>query len=200
MSSPATARKEESIRPPAEDESLVQHVTRSTRNCFHSVFGCLQTSDEKAKIRYKEYLIEARKKKFGVDYINLKKASTEEKGNEETLEQCLQQCLNDIEAMEQEIAVLRQEVDRVENETRSKIQTKSGQTSSTTKPTTTSGSKPETHTATTAISGTGSAAPVPSATPAVEPVAASTTNPAEPSKTSQEEDMEEIDLQAEKNN
>lgn len=203
------------MRPPAEDESLFQHVARSTRNCFHSVFGCLQTSDEKAKIAYKEYLIESRKKKFGVDFINLRKTATAEDGKEDALEECLQKCLKDIEGMEQEIASLRQEIDRVEKETKSKIQVKPGTASATT----TAAAKPEeAHTSTPAATPAPAPAPAPAATttttstdipppvsntpteptlaPAVNPSPAPAPAPAD--EIGQGPDTEEVNLEVEK--
>ena len=199
------------MRPPAEDESLFQHVSRSTRNCFHSVFGCLQTSDEKAKIAYKEYLIESRKKKFGVDYMNLKKTATAEDGKEEALEECVVKCLKDIEGMEQEIASLRQEIDRVENETKGKIQAKPGTSPATTTAgaTTPTSPKPEAHTSTPAATPAPAAAaattttstdpPPPASTkPTAEPTPAPAPAPAPAGETGQEQDMEEVNLESDK--
>lgn len=179
------------MRPPAADESLFQHVARSTRNCVHSVFGCLQTSDEKAKIAYKEYLIESRKKKFGVDYINLKKTATAEDGKEQALEDCLQQCLKDIEGMEHEITALRQEIGRVENETKGKIQAKPGTTAANN-----TGSKPEAHASAGATTTTTTNPPQPTPPPAQAPAADQAPASTAAGETAKEHgDMQEVNLE-----
>jgi hypothetical protein len=68
-----------SNQPPQEKEATTQHAVRSTKNVFQRCFGCLQTTDDKAKIKFKEILIANRKKAFGVLYIDMvRNKSTEE--------------------------------------------------------------------------------------------------------------------------
>ena len=45
-----------------------------SRTVPNSAFGCIQKSDENAKIKYKECKIECRKKAFGVECINFAQA------------------------------------------------------------------------------------------------------------------------------
>jgi hypothetical protein len=118
--SPAPRATSERLLAPPDDETLVQHVVRSTKNFFTSCFGCIQTSDEKAKIRYYQYLIESRKKAFGVEYVNLLKA----KAPQAELDACVEKCLKDIGRIDEDIAELNAEVEKVTGETKSKIVTK----------------------------------------------------------------------------
>lgn len=68
-----------STKPGEEKEPTVQRAVRSSKNVFQRCFGCLQTTDDKAMIKYKEVLIANRKKEFGVLYVDLvRKNSTEE--------------------------------------------------------------------------------------------------------------------------
>jgi hypothetical protein len=117
---PAPRATSERLLAPPDDETLVQHVVRSTKNFFTSCFGCIQTSDEKAKIRYYQYLIESRKKAFGVEYVNLLKA----KAAQAELDACVEKCLKDIGRIDEDVAALNAEVDKVTGETKSKIVTK----------------------------------------------------------------------------
>jgi hypothetical protein len=110
--------------PSTDDESVVQHLMRSAKNAVTKCFGCVQTSDEKAKIKYKEYQIETRKKAFGVAYINTLRNSNSADGA--TLQGCIDEALADIAKMEKEIAELQNEIDRVEGATREKILPKPG--------------------------------------------------------------------------
>jgi hypothetical protein len=107
----------ERLLTPADNETLLQHITRSTKNFFISCFGCIQTSDEKAKIRYYQYLIESRKKAFGVEYVNLLKASA----SQADLGACVQKCLKDIDRIYEDIATLNAEVEKVTGETKKRI-------------------------------------------------------------------------------
>jgi len=113
-----TARAQsERLQMPQDDESLFQHIARSTKNFFVAAFGCIQTSDEKAKIKYKQYLMETRKKAFGVAYIDLvrKDATAAE------LDNCVKACTQDLEVIEKEIATLNEEVQKVTSATKEKI-------------------------------------------------------------------------------
>lgn len=117
MTSTTTATS--TTTPAPENESLVAHVMRSCKNAVTNCFGCIQTSDEFAKIKYKAYQIESRKKTFGVTYLNL----IQEKASEESLNACLNAALADVSVFEKDIQVLQAEIDRVNQETRVKIET-----------------------------------------------------------------------------
>jgi hypothetical protein len=108
--------------PPPENESLFGHVGRVCKNSVTKCFGCVQTSDEYAKIKYKEHQIDSRKKAFGVAYINL----TLEKSTEEALKGCLEKAQADIVVFTEEIQVLQAEIDRVNHVTKEKIVAKPG--------------------------------------------------------------------------
>jgi chromosome segregation ATPase len=110
------------MRPPEEDESLVQHIVRSAKNSFQQAFGCIQTSDEKAKIKYKEYRMENRKKAFGVEYMNMKRVNA----TEEELKNCVTRCGEDLDVIKQEIETLEGEIKRVDDAVKSKIVAKPG--------------------------------------------------------------------------
>jgi uncharacterized small protein (DUF1192 family) len=118
MSSTAPARAtSERLLTPKDNETLLQHTTRSTKNFFISVFGCIQTSDEKAKIRFHQYQIESRKKAFGVEYVNLLKT----KASQADLDACVQKCVKDIDRIDEDIAALNAEIEKVTGETKKKI-------------------------------------------------------------------------------
>lgn len=109
--------------PPASgEETLVQHLIRSTKNCWTACVGGVQQSDELARIQYKEYEIRSRKQKFGIEYIDLvrKEATAEE------LKTCLDVALKSMETTEAEIAELQKEVDRVNTVTKAKLLAKPG--------------------------------------------------------------------------
>jgi hypothetical protein len=108
--------------PPPENESLFGHVGRVCKNSVTKCFGCVQTSDEYAKIKYKEHQIDSRKKAFGVAYINL----TLEKATEEALNACLEKAQAEIAVFTEEIQVLQAEIDRVNHATKEKIVVKPG--------------------------------------------------------------------------
>jgi hypothetical protein len=103
--------------PPPENESVLAHVGRTLKNSMYQCFGCVKTSDEKAKIKYKEHQIETLKKTFGVAYINLVDGGADE----EALKTCLKTTQDDIEKIKKEVATLVEEVNRVNEETKSKI-------------------------------------------------------------------------------
>jgi hypothetical protein len=159
--SPAPRATSERLLTPQDDESLIQHVARSTKNFFISCFGCIQTSDEKAKIKYHQYLIETRKKAFGVEYVNLLRA----KAPQSDLDACLEKCLKDIGRIDEDIAELNAVVDKVTGETKSKI------------------AKPpaKAATATTTAASTTSASTTAASTTATAPTSANTAAPAAPS-------------------
>jgi hypothetical protein len=102
--------------PPTEEETVLAHIARSTQNAFYSCFGCLQTSKEKAMIRYKEYEIEQRKKEFGVDYMNLKK-----QGQENQLQDCVDTALFRIAMFETEIQNLMTTIAAKDNALKSRL-------------------------------------------------------------------------------
>jgi hypothetical protein len=108
--------------PPPEDESLFGHVGRVCKNSVTKCFGCVQTSDEYAKIKYKEHQIDSRKKAFGVAYMNL----ILEKATEEALNACLEKAQAEIAVFAEEIQVLQAEIDRVNQSTKEKIVVKPG--------------------------------------------------------------------------
>lgn len=121
------------VIPPTEQETLISHVSRSTKNAFYSCFGCLQTSKEKTLIKYKEYEIEQRKKAFGITYINHKK-----QGLDDLLPECVDTTLKDIESFETEIQELKLKVASKEEETKSRLVPAPG-TPVTAKPSTSTG-------------------------------------------------------------
>ena len=104
------------------DETFVESTSRGTKNAFAGCFGFLKKSDEYAKIKYKETLIASRKKKFGVDYMNL--LEQENAGDE--LAACVKLCQDDVKVLKDEIATLEAEIARVDEETRGKIVAKPG--------------------------------------------------------------------------
>jgi hypothetical protein len=68
-----------SNEPPRAKEATGDRAVRSTKNVFQRCIGCLQTSDDKAKIKFKEIKIANRQKTFGVLYIDMvRNKSTEE--------------------------------------------------------------------------------------------------------------------------
>jgi hypothetical protein len=177
--SPAPRATSERLLTPQDDESLFQHVARSTKNFFISCFGCIQTSDEKAKIKYHQYLIESRKKAFGVEYVNLLRA----KAPQSDLDACLEKCLKDIGRIDEDIAELNAVVDKVTGETKSKIAKPPAKAAPATTATATA-TTTATSTAATAPTSASTAAPASaastSAAPAVPtPAATSATAPAD---------------------
>mmetsp|Transcript_16629 Transcript_16629/g.23427 ORF Transcript_16629/g.23427 Transcript_16629/m.23427 type:complete len:178 (+) Transcript_16629:211-744(+) len=151
---------------PPEQESLLDHIKRSLKNCMASCFACAGTTKETAVIKKLEYDIAARKKLFGTEYMTL----DENNATPEELEACHQKAKDDIEELkkqiqkhEEDIAKTNEERDRAiqENNAKSPKASTSSTTaaaaaqSSTTKPTETTTTatsaatttKPETTTA-----------------------------------------------------
>lgn len=158
MSKPATS---------TPDESLVQHGTRSTKNFFTSCFGCIQTVDEHAKIKYKETQLASRQKTFGVAYLTL----VEEGATQEQLDACVKEAQDDLKKIKAEIEELKKEIDRVKTETQKKIVQKPGATAAVDTPPSTTTT--QTATATTTPAET-SAEPAPTPTEAPAPAPATT--------------------------
>jgi hypothetical protein len=132
--------------PPASnpDESIFGHILRVTKNSCTKCFGVVQTTDEYAKIKYKEIQTESRKKQFGVEFLKL----IHDKASEEEKQACIDKALADTAAIEKEIDVLKAEIARVNAATNEKIVPKPGVTApavaaaSTTTTTTTSAAAP----------------------------------------------------------
>jgi uncharacterized small protein (DUF1192 family) len=102
------------------EESLLQHTVRGTKNAFTGCFGFLQKSDELTKIKFKESKIAGRKKQFGVEYLDLVSKGAEPA----ELEACVKTAQDDMKKIQDEIAVLEKEIERVNEETKKKIITK----------------------------------------------------------------------------
>lgn len=148
------------------DETFVESTSRGTKNAFAGCFGFLKKSDEYAKIKYKETLIASRKKKFGVDYMNL----LEENVGEDELAACVKLCRDDVKVLKDEIATLEAEIARVDQETKGKIVAKPNSA----KPNNSAGAaaKPEEAKEDTTTPTAPSSPDAPSAPPAAPPVAA----------------------------
>jgi hypothetical protein len=112
--------------PPASnpDDSIFGHILRVTKNSFTKCFGVVQTTNEYAKIKYKEHQMEARKKQFGVEFLKL----IHDKASEEEKQACIDKALTDTAAIEKEIDVLKVENARVNAATNEKIVPKPGVT------------------------------------------------------------------------
>jgi hypothetical protein len=106
-----------------KEEGIGAHIVRVCRNSCTKCFGAVQTTDEYAKIKYKEFQIENRKKQFGVDFYKLVV-------NKDTTEQAKQDCINavlaDTKLVEGEIEALKLEIQRVDQATKEKIVQKPG--------------------------------------------------------------------------
>lgn len=109
-------------RDPDNDESIFAHVARVCKNSCTKCFGAVQTTDEYAKIKYKEYQIDSRKKQFGIDFLKL----VHENASEQDKQACIDKVLGDTAAIEKEIDVLRAEIERVNTVTKEKIVPKPG--------------------------------------------------------------------------
>jgi hypothetical protein len=109
-------RVNSAVIPPPANESLPHHLIRSAKNAFYACFGFLQTSKEKTLIKFREYEIEQRKKAFGVTYLNNKK-----QGLDDNLPASVEAALKDIAVLENEIHVLRQQVETKTQVTKSKF-------------------------------------------------------------------------------
>ena len=81
------------------DESLFQHVKRSTRNCIASTISCSKNTKEKTIMKKIEFDITSRKKKFGVDYLNLKETNA----SPEELQACIDAATADIQVLKEQI-------------------------------------------------------------------------------------------------
>ena len=106
-----------SSKPNAGGETVVEHVTRSTKNGFFSCFGFTKKSGDLAKIKYKETLISNRKKTFGMEYFAL----LNNDGTEEELKACVTTAQEDIKKIEEEIKELESKIAAVDEETNKKI-------------------------------------------------------------------------------
>lgn len=91
-------------------------------NFFYECMGCMKTVDEYANIRYKEYEMEERKKKFGLAYMKIVMEATKKgvEADAAELKGLEHACVKDLEVLEGEIKALKEEIDRVKNETEAK--------------------------------------------------------------------------------
>lgn len=113
-----------SAKPSTGEEPLFEHVKRTMMNSLTSCFGCVKSSDEKAKIKYKEYQIVGREKAFGVAYMDL----VDGDATESELKACLETCIADLAVIRKEIKDLQDSIKKVEEETQQKIVAKPGET------------------------------------------------------------------------
>ena len=100
-------------------------MIRVCKNSCTKCFGIVQTTDEYAKIKYKEYQIESYKKQFGIDYFQL---LINPNSTEREKQDCIDAVLNHTANVTKEIEVLQQEIDRVKHATQEKIVAKPGTT------------------------------------------------------------------------
>ena len=166
-----------SASPPPQDESIFAHVIRVCKNSCTKCFGVVQTTDEYAKIKYKEYQIESRKKQFGMDFYKL----VIDNASDADKQACIDKVLADTATIEKEIDVLQAEIERVNKATNEKIIAKPGSAPAATTTTTTTNSTPANTT------------PVTEA-PAVTPAAVPTPTP-EPASTGVEIAAEDVNMQ-----
>jgi len=103
-------------------ETLMQHVSRACTNCLASTFACFSTTKEKTIIAKLEYDISSRKKKFGVDYMNILERVTLEDKLEVELKECLDKAVADINKLKDEIKSHNDEVAATKEELAKKIQ------------------------------------------------------------------------------
>jgi hypothetical protein len=106
-----------------EEEGLIAHILRVCKNSCTKCFGVVQTTDEYAKIKYKEYQMENRKKQFGIEYFAL---VSNPNATEAEKQACIDAVLNDTATVTKEIEALRQEIERVKQSTQDKIVAKPG--------------------------------------------------------------------------
>jgi hypothetical protein len=169
---------------PDNDESHFAHIARICKNSCTKCFGAVQTTDEYAKIKYKEYQIDSRKKQFGVDFLKL----VHENATEEDKKACIDKALADTATIDKEIDTLRAEIERVKVATQQKIVPKPGTPAA------------AATTATTAPAAAAPAAPTPAPEPAVTPAPEPTPEPASAGVEVAAEDvnMQEVPLGEEK--
>jgi len=82
-----------------DEDSIMQKISRSFKNCMASTFACCGTTKETALIKKIEYDIAARKKKFGMEYLTLQ----EENATPEKLEACNKKANDDIAELKEQI-------------------------------------------------------------------------------------------------
>lgn len=111
-----------------DEEGLIAHILRVCKNSCTKCFGVVQTTDEYAKIKYKEYQMENRKKQFGIEYFAL---VSNPNTTEAEKQACIDAVLNDTATVTKEIEALRQEIERVKQTTQEKIVAKPGTSTST---------------------------------------------------------------------
>jgi len=104
-------------------ESTLQATSRGTKNAFTGCFGFLKKSDEMAKIKFKQTQVSNRKKLFGTQYFDL----IEKGATEEELAECVQRAKDDMQVIKDQIVELENEIERVDQETKSRMVPKPGE-------------------------------------------------------------------------
>jgi TolA-binding protein len=102
-------------------EKTSNRMMRTTKNAWRRAIGCCKKSSPRTKIHLKEHQIANRKKAFGMEYMDLLQSNETTK---EQLEQVIQACISDIDALVKEIADLEHQIDQVSQETNSKLKPK----------------------------------------------------------------------------
>jgi len=106
------------MAPSQNNEAFGDKMKRVTGNCLQSTGLCCFKLTKNTNIQVLEARISSRKKKFGIDYINL----VQKQAPQAHLQKCLKDTLADIEEMQNEINENYDMIDGRANEVRSSIQ------------------------------------------------------------------------------
>ena len=83
----------------SEDESFLDKMKRMTTNCCRATGLCCFRVKEQSQVTALQLKVSQRKKKFGVDYMNL----VEQNASQQALKTCFQEALDDISELRKQI-------------------------------------------------------------------------------------------------
>ena len=97
----------------------MQHrMNRKAKKAWIRVLGMAEKSEKMVRIKIKEHELHERKKKFGVEYIDL----LNDDATSEEIERYMQSSKSEIAVLEQQIAFLRLEMNKVNEKTNEMLQ------------------------------------------------------------------------------
>ena len=99
------------------EESIMDHISRTCGNCWASTIACSTNAKDKTRIKQMEYNIASRKKKFGLDYIDL----VEKGATEAELKTCVDGALADINEIKEDISERRKKIEKTNEHLHSKM-------------------------------------------------------------------------------
>ena len=103
--------------PTVQVHAMVKPVSRKTKNAARVISGFWRKVDKRGKIQVLKQKVKQQKHAFGIRYMDL----YERGADAAALDLCIRMAWPEIKALDDKIALLREDIARIETETQSKI-------------------------------------------------------------------------------